>query len=240
MVDSGCCYPVDAGRGLLGRLLAHLLPLRCLACPRLARGSELSPVLCARCAHELHTLRCSGWEIDGLRLVAAFRYEGAARVLVRELKFRGAIGAAAPLGGALGVVLSELPPGPVGIVPVPLHWRRRWHRGHNQSAALARVVAASRPGFRVLAALRKSRATQPQVGLDGPHRRRNVRGTFAVARRHLGRIQGARLVVVDDVATTAATLRSARDCLLAAGAAEVTPAAVAVAPGRARSGIGRG
>lgn len=208
--------------------LARVLPLRCLACPRRTRGSELSPFLCAGCAGDLHALRCGAWEIDGTAMVAAFRYAGPARVLVRELKFRGAAAVATPLGAALGAALSELPPGPIGIVPVPLHWRRRWQRGHNQSAALARVVAASRPGFNLLDALRKPRATQPQVGVDGRHRRRNVRGTFAVSRRHAGRIRGARLVVVDDVATTAATLRSARECLLAAGAAEVTLAAVAV------------
>jgi len=210
-------------------LLAQVLPLRCLACPARTRGSELSPFLCVSCTHELHALRGRCREIDGTQVVAAFRYAGPARVLVRQLKFHGAIAVASPLGSALAVALSELPPGPIGVVPVPLHWRRRWHRGHNQSVALARVVVASRPGFRLLAALRKSRATPPQVGLDGGHRRRNVRGTFAVPRRFARRVRGARLLVVDDVATTAATLRSARECLLAAGAAEVTLAAAAVA-----------
>jgi len=221
--------------GLARGLLGHVLPLRCLACPALTRGSELGPFLCVRCARELHALRGRRWEIDGTRVVAAFRYAGAARVLIRELKFRGATALASPLGGALGVALSELPPGPIGIVPIPLHWRRRWHRGHNQSVALARAVAASRPGFGLLAALRKSRATPPQVGLDGSQRRRNVRGTFAVPRRYAASVRGARLVVVDDVATTAATLLSARDCLAAAGAAEVTLAAAAVATDKQRT-----
>jgi len=227
-------------------LLGHVLPLRCLACPGLTLGSELGPFLCARCAEELHALRGGRWQIDGTEVVAAFSYAGAVRVLVRELKFRGAVAVALPLGAALGAALADLSPGPIGIVPVPLHWRRRWHRGHNQSAALARVVAAGRPGFRLLAALRKSRATPPQVGLDGSHRRHNVRGTFAVPRRYASRVRGARLVVVDDVATTAATLRSARDCLVAAGAAEVTLAAAAVATEnvqlavRRRSGLAGG
>ncbi len=222
-------HPAGVGYGWLTRALTYLLPLRCLACPDLTRGSDLSPLLCVRCAHELHTLRGSRWQVDGTRLVAAFSYTGAARVLIRELKFRGAVAAAVPLGSALAAALSVLPPGPTGIVPVPLHWRRRWHRGHNQSVTLARVVASSRPGFSVLVALRKSRATLPQVGLDGARRRRNVRDAFTVPRRYLSRVRDARLVVVDDVATTLATLRSARDGLLAAGAAEVTLAAVAVA-----------
>ena len=203
--------------------------MRCLACPALTRGSVLSPFLCVPCARELHALRGRDWEIDGLRVVAAFRYAGVARTLLRALKFHGASGVAAPLGAALGLSLSELPAGPVGIVPLPLHWRRRWRRGHNQSAALARAVAASRPGFRVLPVLHKPRATPPQVGLDGGQRRRNVRHAFAVHRRHRGLLCDARLVLVDDVATTGATLRSARDCLIASGAAEVTLAAAAVA-----------
>jgi ComF family protein len=213
----------------MGLLLGHVLPLRCLACPELTLGSEFSPFLCARCADEMHAPGGRRWAVDGTVVVGAFRYAGVARVLVRELKFRGATGVAAPLGAALGAALADLPAGPIGIVPVPLHWRRRWQRGHNQSAALARVVAAARPGFRLLAALRKTRATPPQVGLDGSRRRHNVRGTFAIPRRYARRVRGARLVVVDDVATTAATLRSAGDCLVAAGAAEVTLAAVAVA-----------
>lgn len=220
--------------------LARVLPLRCLACPGLTRGSELCPFLCVRCARELHTLRDRGWEIDGTRVIAAFHYAGPVRALIRELKFHGAIGVASLLGSALAVALSDLPPGPIGIVPVPLHWRRRWYRGHNQSAALARAVSASRPGFRVLAALRKSRATPPQVGLDGSHRRCNVQGTFAVPRRYVGRVRGARLVVVDDVATTAATLRSARDSLVAAGAIEITLAAAAVVTEEVWSGLAGG
>ncbi len=227
-------------------LLIHVLPLRCLACPSLTLGSALSPFLCVRCAEELRALRGRHWEIDGTRVVGAYRYAGAARVLVRELKFRGAIAVASPLGSALAAALSDLPPGPIGIVPVPLHWRRRWRRGHNQSAALARVVAATRPGFSFLAALRRARATPRQVGLDGRHRRSNVQGAFAVARRRADQVRGSRLVLVDDVATTAATLCSARDCLVAAGAAEVILAVAAVATEhqqttvRPRSGLDRG
>jgi len=217
-------------------LLAHVLPLRCLACPGLTRGSELSPFLCVRCADGLRALRGRRWEIDGVPVVGAFRYAGAARVLVRALKFRGAVAVARPLGAALGEALADLPPGPIGIVPVPLHWRRRWRRGHNQSTALARAVAATRPGFSLLVALRKSRATLPQVGLDGVQRRRNVHGTFVVPRRYARQVSGARLVVVDDVATTAATLRSARDCLMAAGAIEVTLAAAAIATEHQQTG----
>ena len=83
--------------------LAHVLPLRCLPCPGLTRGSELCPFLCVRCARELHKLRDRGWEIDGTRVIAAFHYTGPVRALIRKLKFHGAIGVASLLGSALAV-----------------------------------------------------------------------------------------------------------------------------------------
>jgi len=158
---------------------------------------------------------------------------------IHRLKFQGAVTLAQPLGRALAAALVDVQPGPTAIVPVPLHWRRRWRRGHNQSVALAKVVAATRPGFQLLRALRKSRATRPQVGLDGRQRRRNVIGAFVVRARHAHRVSGS-WVVVDDVVTTGATLRAAQDCPRRAGAAELTLAAVAMVEEPGGSGLGVG
>jgi ComF family protein len=173
--------------------------------------------------------------------IAAFRYEGVVRSAIHQLKFRGIRPLAGLLGGALAAALADLPPGPTLVVPVPLHWRRRWSRGHNQSVALARTVAAARPGFRYLPVLRKRRATPAQTGLDARVRRANVSGVFAVRRSHTVAVCAAQIIVVDDVVTTGATLEAARRCLLRAGAAAVTAAAVAAAPPPgAASGLRRG
>ena len=104
-----------------------------------------------------------------------------------------------------------------GLVPVPLHWMRRWRRGFNQAAVLARAVGR-RHGIPVLGrGLRRVRATPLQHG-DVEDRRRNVRDAFAAAG---ARIPGRRLLLVDDVFTTGATADACAHALRQAGAADV-------------------
>jgi ComF family protein len=104
------------------------------------------------------------------------------------------------------------------VVPVPLHWRRRWRRGFNQAEVLARTVGW-RHGLPVeRRCLIRVRATPPQQG-DAAARRRNVRGAFAVRRAE--RIADRRLLLVDDVFTTGATANACAAALLNAGAAAV-------------------
>jgi len=103
-----------------------------------------------------------------------------------------------------------------GLVPVPLHWLRRWRRGFNQAEVLAGAVGR-RHGLPVLGrALSRVRATPLQHG-DFEARRRNVREAFAVRRK----VAGRRLLLVDDVFTTGATANACAAVLLRAGATEV-------------------
>jgi len=103
-----------------------------------------------------------------------------------------------------------------GLVPVPLHWARRWRRGFNQAQVLAKAVGREH-GLPVLGwALRRVRATPLQHG-DFEVRRRNVRNAFAVQRDLTAR----RLLLVDDVFTTGATANACAQALLNAGAAAV-------------------
>lgn len=104
------------------------------------------------------------------------------------------------------------------LVPVPLHWRRRWERGFNQAAALAEGLARA-AGRRVLRrALVRVRRTRPQAG-DAAARRENVRGAFAVPRP--AAVEGRRLLLIDDVFTTGATAAECARVLRRAGAAAV-------------------
>lgn len=105
------------------------------------------------------------------------------------------------------------------IVPVPLHRERLRWRGFNQAVPLARALGAA--GDRPVDpfALVRSRATPPQVGLDAGSRRRNVRGAFVV--RSADRIRGRRVLLVDDVMTTGATIDACARALRAAGARQV-------------------
>jgi ComF family protein len=107
------------------------------------------------------------------------------------------------------------------LVPVPLHWTRRWRRGHNQAAVLARGIRRRRPHLLVSTALRRTRPTRAQVSLERERRLRNVSGAFRLRPRHLDVVRGRNVVLVDDVVTTGATAAAAAAALLEGGAREV-------------------
>jgi ComF family protein len=104
------------------------------------------------------------------------------------------------------------------LVAVPLHPRRQRARGYNQSELLARELRSRLGLVAPRGRLRRLRDTPPQVGLDRPHRRENVAGAFGW---HGPPLSGGEIVVVDDVATTGATLESCAAALRAAGSGRV-------------------
>ncbi|MGH2562396.1 MAG: ComF family protein [Thermomicrobiales bacterium] len=139
------------------------------------------------------------------------------------MKFEGERARAESLGPLLAGLLVGMQPID-GLVPVPLHPKRMRERGFNQSALLASIaVPAGVPVATDL--LVRTRPTRHQIGLGADQRRENVHGAFAVELGH--DIGGQRLVLVDDVMTTAATLGNCADALKAAGAAFVAAVTVA-------------
>jgi ComF family protein len=150
-------------------------------------------------------------------------YEGTLRKLIHLFKYSGIRPLAVPLAGLL---LRSLPLDQRfdAIVPVPLHWRRRWDRGFNQSDLLARQLAR-RTGVPVLAALSRIRATSVQAGLSNTNRRRNVSAAFRCRRPE--RVREKRLLLIDDVMTTGSTAASCALALKRAGAANVALLTVA-------------
>jgi ComF family protein len=107
------------------------------------------------------------------------------------------------------------------LIPVPLHWRRGWSRRYNQSGALARVIEKQAHVPVAPDTLRRIRPTQQQVGLSRPERASNVQGAFKVAPDRTGDIQGRRIVLIDDVLTSGATVDACARALLRAKAAQV-------------------
>jgi ComF family protein len=162
--------------------------------------------------------RCSASESAVVRARAIGEYEGTLREIIHALKYERRQSLARPLAALMrsrgAAVLQEAD----CIVPVPLHWRREYHRGFNQAREIAWQL-----GPRVVEVLRRERATRPQVELAADGRRANVAGAFRLRRHWLRepRLQGMRVLLVDDVSTTGATLEACAHVLRQAGATEV-------------------
>jgi ComF family protein len=155
------------------------------------------------------------------RARAAVRYDDIARDLVHRLKYGDRLDLATSMGQWMASAGRALLDDADALVPVPLHWRRLWGRRFNQAAALAKVVAADARVPLLTAALRRVRATSQQVGLSRSARAVNVQGAFAVTPAGKAAICGNRLVLVDDVLTSGATVDACARALLRAGARNV-------------------
>ena len=149
-------------------------------------------------------------------------YEDELRKLIHLFKYGRIETLARPLGRLLVRALPREQSFDV-IVPMPLHWRKRWQRGFNQSLLLAREIAR-RTHLPVRNALRRVRPTAPQAGLTSAKRRANVSGAFQASCRakNLRALEGGRVLLIDDVMTTGATAASAARALKRAGARHIT------------------
>ena len=155
------------------------------------------------------------------RARAAARYSDVARDLVHLLKYGDRLDLARPLGSWMARAGAELLADADALVPVPLHWMRLWQRRFNQSAMLARAVSAL-SGVPVSDhILARAKATVPQVGLARSERARNVQGAFTVPKAARIDVKGRKLVVIDDVLTSGATVSACANVLRRAGASRV-------------------
>jgi ComF family protein len=155
------------------------------------------------------------------RARAAVRYDDIARDLVHRLKYGDRLDLATTMGRWMARAGQELIEDADALLPVPLHWRRLWGRRFNQAATLAKAVAAGRELPVLTAALRRVRATPQQVRLSRNERAVNVQGAFALTQDGKAAIHGKRLVLVDDVLTSGATVDACARALLRAGARNV-------------------
>jgi ComF family protein len=155
------------------------------------------------------------------RARAAVRYDDVARTLVHALKYQDRTDLAPAMGRWMARAGGELLGEADLLVPVPLHWRRSWSRRYNQSGALARSIERQ-SGVKVASeALRRVRPTQQQIGLTRSQRASNVQGAFKVAKERQSLVQGRRVILVDDVLTSGATVDACARALLRAKAASV-------------------
>src|SRR3954469_10491784 len=243
LYESGTPRVLPSEERLLDRLVHALLPAPCLGCGRPLPAAGAALGLCAACRASLvpiprqtcasclrplaaHALpagyRCgpcrqSPPAFD--RLVALWSYRPPLDAVVRGLKFGRLDYLGRHLAAALAAELSPRLAGCDQVVPVPLHWRRRLARGYNEPERIAHPLAAGL-GLPCVQALARRRATPPQSLLGREERLANLRKAFRVPRPD--RVRGRHVLLVDDVATTGATLHAAAAALKKAGAAAVT------------------
>jgi ComF family protein len=168
------------------------------------------------------------------RARATVRYDDVARALVHAFKYNDRLDLAPTIGRWTASAGRELLADADALIPVPLHWRRLWARRFNQSAALAEAVSAISAVPVVHDALKRVKATAQQVGLSKSERAVNMQGAFRVPEDGKIHVAGRRLIVVDDVLTSGATVDACTRALLRAGAANVDVLVFArvVAPAR--------
>ena len=171
------------------------------------------------------------------RLRSACLFEGAARRLVHDLKYRDRTELAPMMAGWMARAGWEVVEECDMLVPVPLHRWRLFSRRFNQAGDLARALEDETGKPMLANALRRRRRTVQQVGLDRAAREANMKGAFEVTSGGKAEIFGRNLLLVDDVYTTGATVSAATRALKRAGAARVDVLTFAMAIARHDTGI---
>ena len=224
----------DTARAVLRAALDLALPRLCAVCREPVEGEGLCPA----CWSKLSFISRPYCERLGIPFVydpgpgilsmeaiadppayqrarAAVRFDDISRALVHALKYGDRLDLAPMMGRWLSQAGGELLAEADALVPVPLHWRRHWARRFNQSAMLSSGVPIAPR------ALKRVKFTAQQVGLSRTQRAANIQGAFRVPPDGKADVVGRRLVLVDDVLTSGATVEGCAKALLRAGARNV-------------------
>ncbi|MBW7957287.1 MAG: ComF family protein [Deltaproteobacteria bacterium] len=220
---------------MLNALLDILLPRLCLlcgvdaeddgfcpGCADLLSESRICQPMCSTCGEpfpdsagpDRECGACIGKAPPFISARSAYLYEEVVQDAVHRFKYAGEVSLAKPLGRLLSRL--PMPLVPHKVVPVPLHPKRLKERGFNQSLLLARVLCNELGLSLARAGLERTRDTEKQTGLGADERKKNVAGAFSV--RKPGSFKGMRVLLVDDVYTTGATIRECARALRKDGA----------------------
>lgn len=242
--------------GATRHLANWLLPPVCLSCHQHVAAQNS---ICGNCWRAIHFIRAPMCDVLGIplpatamegRIVSAAatadppdydraravaHFTGAMRTLVHQLKYNDRHEARDLFGRWLISAGAELIEDADLIVPVPLNRRRLLWRRFNQSALLALEVArhSGRPYEPML--LQRAKSTTPQVGLSQAQRRDNVRGAFRVPKFMRSRLEGRRVLLIEDVITTGATVNACARELKRAGAQRVDVVALGLVTAESRA-----
>ncbi len=227
---------------MLNGFLNLLFPQTCPVCRNPSSEHSIAPI-CAECWRTIRPYRGPACSRCGTPLVSdaaatcgdclknepPFKravnfglYDGVLRSAINLLKYRGIRRLSGPLSGMmLGIGFPDVD----AVIPVPLYEKRLRQREFNQSALLAANIARHIGAALVTGCLLKIRDTPPQVGLRSRERIKNIRGAFDI--RDGCRLRGRKVLLIDDVVTTGATVRECSRVLKKAGAGDIHVAALA-------------
>ena len=210
------CHELVHRAGLCSACWAHLKRITPPSCWQCGRGFDFDAGV-SRCG------KCLTTPPDFDRGAAALRYTAMSKRLILGLKYGGRHDTTPALSQMMASCGGALLQQADWIIPLPLHWTRHWRRGYNQSAELARAVmrvaGIAKAHYRPDLLLRIKR-TENQGHKTRAQRFENMRGAFRTQDPE-AHIKGAKILVIDDVLTTGASLSSASRCLKRAGAKEV-------------------
>ena len=214
-------------RGFFSQILDLLFPPRCVFCGKLLSAGERD--LCARCQRTLPWLVEGQAEQTGefFSLCASpLRYQDCVRESIHRFKFKGVQGYAKPYGRLVAQCVRDHLDGRWDLITwVPLSEKRLRERGYDQAFLLANAVALEL-GEVAVETLRKARNTDAQSGLTGDEARRaNVLGAYTAVDPEL--VEGKRVLLIDDVITTGATISECARMLRTFGCADVVCATLA-------------
>ena len=198
------------------------MPLRCVFCGTRTREGE--HYICVGCDADLPRIQSPPPPVSSpcVHEAAPLAYEFPVDAAIKALKFRRKLFYAPALAQLLCDACSRLPSDIDAVLPVPLHWRRRWVRGFNQALEIARPVARHLD-IPIVTHVVRRRATRSQSGLHARERAGNLRSAFGMR----GRLESQHPLIVDDVITTGATIHEIARMLRRAGVPRISALAVA-------------
>ncbi|MBA3065982.1 ComF family protein [bacterium] len=202
---------------MLRYFVNFIFPPRCAGCGALLPLSSRE-LICPECLAEASGSDMPAVEYSHCRLISSALYEGSAKNLIKEMKFRNTRSCAKILARVMTDSFIKHSSGfsPEIIIPVPLHKSRKNERGYNQSALIAKSIARLLKIPFSASKLQRTRNTPSQRGLHPAERIKNVKGAFIVS----GKVPQA-VLLIDDVATTGATINECAATLKSAGAKRV-------------------
>ncbi len=229
------------GWGLYRQVLDIFAPPRCVVCEKVGTWlcdecAQQLPLFCAplcpRCGRPESSQSvcrvCQKTPLNVAPIRATFLFQDEVRDIIHALKYRGARTILAPLAKRMAEAWRYHKMESDLLIPVPLHANREAERGYNQSVLIARVLG-SQIGIPVAEdALTRVRDTMSQTKLNQVERKKNVSDAFAYSAAT--QLDGKRVTLIDDVATTGATLEACAVVLVANGAKSVNAFTLARAP----------